>query len=79
MSTTILEEMKTSRSGKRTWNLRTLMGCFLFGGDDIDKKIKVLSGGESSCGPCQKYCKQGQLSDYWMNLPTTWTCTRLNC
>jgi ATP-binding cassette subfamily F protein 3 len=24
------------------------MGCFLFGGDDIDKKIKVLSGGEKA-------------------------------
>jgi ATP-binding cassette subfamily F protein 3 len=28
--------------------LRTLLGCFLFGGDDVEKKIKVLSGGEKA-------------------------------
>jgi len=28
--------------------LRTLLGCFLFTGDDIEKKIKVLSGGEKA-------------------------------
>ena len=28
--------------------LRALLGCFLFGGDDIDKKIKILSGGEKA-------------------------------
>ncbi len=44
----ILEEMERAGSGKTTLELRTLMGCFLFGGDDIDKKIKVLSGGEKA-------------------------------
>jgi ATP-binding cassette, subfamily F, member 3 len=28
--------------------IRTLLGCFLFTGDDVYKKIKVLSGGEKS-------------------------------
>ncbi len=28
--------------------LRALLGGFLFSGDDIDKKIKVLSGGEKA-------------------------------
>ncbi len=45
---TILEEMASCGSGKTDLELRTLMGCFLFGGDDIDKKIKVLSGGEKA-------------------------------
>lgn len=48
MSNTILEEMKNSGSGKTDPELRALLGCFLFSGDDVDKKIKVLSGGEKA-------------------------------
>jgi ATP-binding cassette subfamily F protein 3 len=33
---------------KTDLELRALLGCFLFGGDEIDKKIKVLSGGEKA-------------------------------
>src|SRR4030095_12461897 len=28
--------------------LRNLLGCFQFSGDDVDKKIRALSGGEKS-------------------------------
>ena len=44
----ILEEMKMSGSGKNELELRQLLGCFLFSGDDVFKKIKVLSGGEKA-------------------------------
>jgi ATP-binding cassette subfamily F protein 3 len=44
----VLEEMQTARSGKTELELRTLLGCFLFSGDAVDKKIKVLSGGEKA-------------------------------
>lgn len=44
----VLEEMQTARSGKTDLELRTLLGCFLFSGDDVDKRIKVLSGGEKA-------------------------------
>src|SRR5215212_4394859 len=44
----VLEEMQTARSGKTDLELRTLLGCFLFSGDDVEKKIKVLSGGEKA-------------------------------
>lgn len=44
----ILEEMKTAGSGKNDLELRSLLGCFLFSGDDVEKKIKVLSGGEKA-------------------------------
>ncbi|RYZ29835.1 MAG: ABC transporter ATP-binding protein, partial [Chitinophagaceae bacterium] len=33
---------------KTDLELRSLLGGFLFGGDDVDKKIKVLSGGEKA-------------------------------
>ncbi len=45
---TVLEEMNYSGSGKTELELRSLLGCFLFSGDDVDKKIKVLSGGEKA-------------------------------
>lgn len=45
---TILDEMKTCGSQKTEQELRTLLGCFLFSGEDVDKKIKVLSGGEKA-------------------------------
>ncbi|MDB5224115.1 MAG: ATPase component of transporter with duplicated ATPase domain [Chitinophagaceae bacterium] len=48
LNNNVLEEMQTARSGKTDLELRTLLGCFLFSGDDVDKKIKVLSGGEKA-------------------------------
>ncbi len=44
----ILEELKMCGSGKNEVELRILLGCFLFRGDDVFKKIKVLSGGEKA-------------------------------
>lgn len=48
LENTILEEMKNCGSGKTELELRQLLGCFLFAGDDVFKKIKVLSGGEKA-------------------------------
>ncbi|MFT3823288.1 MAG: ABC-F family ATP-binding cassette domain-containing protein [Chitinophagaceae bacterium] len=48
LNNTVLEEMKTAGSQKTEQELRTLLGCFLFSGDDSDKKIRVLSGGEKA-------------------------------
>ncbi len=45
---TILDEMKNCGSGKTELQLRQLLGCFLFTGDDVFKKIRVLSGGEKA-------------------------------
>lgn len=44
----ILKELSTSGSKRTDLELRQLLGCFLFGGDDVRKKIKVLSGGEKA-------------------------------
>jgi len=48
LNNTILEEMQTAGSQKTELELRTLLGCFLFSGEDADKRIKVLSGGEKA-------------------------------
>jgi ATP-binding cassette subfamily F protein 3 len=48
INNTILEEMKECGSQMTDLELRTLLGCFLFSGDDADKKIRVLSGGEKA-------------------------------
>ena len=45
---TILDEMKECGSQMNDLELRGLLGCFLFSGDDADKKIKILSGGEKA-------------------------------
>lgn len=44
----ILEEMKEARSGKNDLELRSLLGAFLFSGDTVEKKVRVLSGGEKA-------------------------------
>ncbi|MGF1671298.1 MAG: ABC-F family ATP-binding cassette domain-containing protein, partial [Balneolaceae bacterium] len=43
-----LDELKRAASGESETRLRTILGCFLFSGDDVFKKVKVLSGGEKS-------------------------------
>ena len=45
---TIMEEMQQCGSKKTDVELRSILGAFLFSGDDVDKKIRVLSGGEKA-------------------------------
>jgi ATP-binding cassette subfamily F protein 3 len=44
----VLEEAFSVAKNMKTESVRTLLGIFLFSGDDADKKIKILSGGEKS-------------------------------
>jgi ATP-binding cassette subfamily F protein 3 len=48
VNNTILDEMKECGSQMTDLELRGLLGCFLFSGDDADKKIRILSGGEKA-------------------------------
>jgi len=48
LNNTVLDELKNAGSQQTEQELRTLLGCFLFSGDDVDKKIRVLSGGEKA-------------------------------
>ncbi len=43
---TVLETIDESATGESRKNVRAILGSFLFSGDDVHKKVKVLSGGE---------------------------------
>ncbi len=45
---TVLEQMEEAAPDAVRTRLRTLLGSFLFTGDDVDKKVRVLSGGEKA-------------------------------
>lgn len=43
---TLLEVMNFAANDTNRTKVRDILGAFLFSGDDVDKKVKVLSGGE---------------------------------
>ncbi len=45
---TVLEEMQKVAPDETNERLRTMLGAFLFSGEDVEKKVTVLSGGEKS-------------------------------
>ena len=45
---TVFETVDDAAKGEMRTRVRDILGAFLFHGDDIDKKVKVLSGGERS-------------------------------
>ncbi|MEE8717660.1 MAG: ABC-F family ATP-binding cassette domain-containing protein [Coriobacteriales bacterium] len=48
LGNTVMQEMDRSAHGWTSSEERQLLGAFLFKGDDIDKKVSVLSGGEKA-------------------------------
>jgi ATP-binding cassette subfamily F protein 3 len=47
-SKTVFEQVSESLPAAGVGQIRSLLGCFLFSGDDVQKKISFLSGGEKS-------------------------------
>ena len=45
---TLLQELRRTSPSEPDQNLRNTLGGFLFAGDDVDKRIAVLSGGEKA-------------------------------
>ncbi|MBN1370000.1 MAG: ABC-F family ATP-binding cassette domain-containing protein [Dehalococcoidaceae bacterium] len=45
---TVLEELRSVAPGEPEQRLRGLLGAFLFTGDDVDKHVSILSGGEKT-------------------------------
>lgn len=48
LSKDVLQSVEEVASSETKTQLRTLLGCFLFHGDDVFKRVSVLSGGEKS-------------------------------
>jgi ATP-binding cassette subfamily F protein 3 len=48
LTKTVYEEIVSAGSGQTHLMMRTILGAFLFSGDDVYKKVGVLSGGEKS-------------------------------
>src|SRR5690606_26907292 len=48
LENSVLQELVNFAPKHTETELRSILGCFLFTGDDVFKKIKVLSGGEKS-------------------------------
>ena len=45
---TVFDELSSVATDETQTQLRTLLGTFLFSGDEIEKKVSILSGGEKS-------------------------------
>ncbi len=48
LANTILQEVSEIATDKTENKIRGILGCFMFSGEEVEKKIRVLSGGEKS-------------------------------
>lgn len=45
---TIFQTVDEVAKGEIRTQIKNILGCFMFGGDDVDKKVSILSGGEKT-------------------------------
>ena len=70
-SHTVLESLQESAPGLLRTQQRNILGAFLFSGEDVEKKVSVLSGGEKSrlalarmlCGKAASWSKSSLPTD----------------
>ena len=70
-SNTLLQELQQAAPSESEQKLRTVLGGFLFSGDDVRKPISVLSGGEKARAALAKLLLQPSNLLLMDELPTT--------
>jgi len=65
---TVFEELLSVSTDESQTSLRSLLGTFLFSGEEIHKKVFVLSGGERA-GSCWPRCSSGQPISFFSTSP----------
>jgi len=76
---TVLEQLQQDFPQDGIGSLRSLAGAFQFSGDDVDKKIRSLSGGEKSRLAMARMLYNRRIFWCSMSLRTTWTWRRKRC
>ena len=69
----MLDDISNTAPRVSTTDLRSLLGCFLFSGDDVFKPLGVLSGGERNRYALARILVSPATSCYWTSPPTTST------
>ncbi len=76
---TIFETLEDAFPQAGQGSLRTLAGCFGFSGDDVEKKCRVLSGGEKARLVMAKMLSTRRISWCSTSRPTIWTSAPRRC
>ena len=77
---TVLATIEDAAPEELRKRARDFLGSFLFSGEDVEKKVKVLSGGEKGrLALCKLLLRPLQPVWSWMSLPTTWICAARRC
>ncbi len=75
----VLQTVDEVATGDIRRRLRTLLGCFLFSGDDVFKKVRVLSGGKRAVWRSPRCSSVPATSSSWTSPRTISTCAPRGC
>jgi len=73
---TLIEELKATGTTKTEMELRSVLGCFLFSGEEVFKKSKYFLGEKNLVWLWLKYSYLKPTSFYSMSRPITWICNQ---
>ena len=77
---TVFQSLEDSFPQAGQGSLRALAGCFGFSGDDVEKRCRVLSGGEKArLVMAQNALTIRRISWCWTSRPTIWTSRPRKC